>query len=182
MSIEILTPRLLLRPPLAEDLEGWARFHDDPVAMAFLGGLQHRHQAWRSLCSVAGSWALFGYGMFSVIERESGAWIGRIGPWCPANWPGTEVGWGILTAYRGKGLAYEAAAASMNFAIDKLGWTKIVHSIDPGNTSSIALAERLGSICEGPTQLPPPCEQMEVKLWSQTAQEWKQRRGRQIGI
>ena len=35
--------------------------------------------------------------MFSVIEKDSGRWIGRIGPWQPEGWPGTEVGWSLVT-------------------------------------------------------------------------------------
>ena len=34
--------------------------------------------------------------MFSVFEKDSGRWIGRLGPWEPHGWPGKEVGWGIV--------------------------------------------------------------------------------------
>ena len=48
---------------------------------------------------MAGSWALNGFGMFSVIEKASGLWLGRIGPWRPDGWPGNEVGWGLVSEY-----------------------------------------------------------------------------------
>ena len=90
----IETARLRLRPPAAEDFEAWAAFQADPVASRFLGGPQPRAVAWRSLVAMAGAWSLFGFGMFSVIEKARGRWLGRLGPWRPDGWPGAEIGWG----------------------------------------------------------------------------------------
>jgi RimJ/RimL family protein N-acetyltransferase len=169
----ILTDRLLLRPPLPEDFDGWAAFQADPVNTRFVGGPQERGAAWRSFCTMAGAWSLYGFGMFSMIERSSGAWIGRTGPWRPEGWPGTEIGWGVLPDYQGKGYVNEAAAASMDYAIDVLGWTHIIHVIDPENLPSIAVAKRLGAVNQGPTQLPPPYQDARVDAWGQSAEAWK---------
>ena len=38
-----------------------------------------RSPAWRSLAATLGSWHLQGFGMFSVIEKASGRWVGRVG-------------------------------------------------------------------------------------------------------
>ena len=147
--------------------------------MTHLGGKRlSRHEAWRQLCTSAGSWAVQGYGMFSVVETATGEWVGRIGPWQPADWPAPEVGWGIRTAFAGRGYAYEAAVASMDFVVDVLGWERIVHAIAPDNARSIALAQRLGSTNRGPTRLPPPYQDFPVDSWEQTADEWRARRGR----
>ena len=62
------TDRPFLRPPAAEDLDGWAEMMADEEAARFIGGAQPRQVAWRGLASMAGSWALMGFGMFSVIE------------------------------------------------------------------------------------------------------------------
>src|SRR6516165_683595 len=61
------TERLILRPPSLDDLDAWAAFAADPEAQQFLGGAQSRHGAWSQILGVAGSWALQGFGMFSVI-------------------------------------------------------------------------------------------------------------------
>ena len=139
------TARLILRPPVAADLDGFAAFTAEPEAMRFLGGPQPRNPAWRTLAMLAGSWALHGFGMFSVIEKASGRWIGRLGPWRPEGWPGTEIGWGLLPSAQGKGYAYEGAVAATDWAVDHLGWRDIIHTIAPDNAPSIALARRLGS-------------------------------------
>lgn len=70
---------------------------------------------------VAGSWSLLGFGMFSVLERDTGRWVGRVGPLHPDGWPGDEVGWGIARGAWGRGYATEAAAAAMEWSFDILG-------------------------------------------------------------
>lgn len=172
------TERLLLRPTRQEDLDGWAELMADPDSARFIGGPVERAAAWRGMATMAGSWALKGFGMFSVIERESGRWIGRVGPWKPEEWPGTEVGWGIIKSAWGRGYAKEAAVAAIDWAFDVLGWEDIIHCIDPENGASIKMAERLGSRCRGPGKLPPPFESYPVDIWGQTRQEWRQRTNR----
>lgn len=167
------TERLILRPLSGEDFEPWVAFQADPGTMRFLGGVQSRQEAWRSLCVMAGAWAVNGFSMFSLIERDTGRWVGRVGPWQPEGWPGREIGWGVAREYAGRGYAHEAAAASMDYAVDVLGWTDIIHTIDPDNAPSIRLAQRLGAVNRGPTRLPPPLEHLPVDAWGQTADQWR---------
>jgi hypothetical protein len=39
---------------------------------------------------MAGAWAMQGFAMLSVIEKATGRWVGRAGPWQPEGWPGTR--------------------------------------------------------------------------------------------
>jgi RimJ/RimL family protein N-acetyltransferase len=170
------TERLILRPPLAEDFEPWAAFAADEEAARFLGGAQGRSGAWRALCTMAGAWTIRGFSMFSVIEKASGRWVGRLGPWQPEEWPGTEVGWGIVRDAWGRGYATEGATAAIDFAFDVLGWTEVIHSIDFGNASSQAVARRLGSTILRQARLPPPFEEIDLDIWGQTREQWRARR------
>lgn len=172
----IQTERLTLRPIAMEDFPRWAEMMADPEAARFLGGAQPAATAWRGFMTMAGAWSLTGVSMFSVIERDSGLWLGRIGPWRPHDWPGTEVGWGLHPEAQGKGFGVEAAAAAIDYAFDVLGWTEVIHCIDPDNLPSIRLAERIGSYNQGPTRLPPPFEQLSIERWGQTRDEWRARR------
>ncbi len=169
------TARLILRPPAQEDFDGWAELMADPVAARFIGGVQPRAMAWRGMATMAGSWALKGFGMFSVIDKASGRWLGRIGPWVPEDWPGTEVGWGLHPAAQGQGYALEASAATIDWAFDHLGWTEVIHCIDPENTPSQKVAQRLGATNRGPGKLPAPHEASRIDIWAQTVDEWKRR-------
>ena len=89
------TDRLILRVPESQDFEPWAEFAADPEAARFLGGAQPRSLAWRQMCTIVGAWSVNGFSMFSVIEKSTGRWVGRVGPWMPADWPAAEVGYGL---------------------------------------------------------------------------------------
>lgn len=171
----IETARLILRPTAMSDFPRWAEMMGDAEASRFIGGPQAPEAAWRGMMTMAGAWALGGIAMFSLIERDTGLWLGRIGPWQPLGWPGTEVGWGLHPDAQGKGYALEAAIASLDYAFDVLGWTEVIHCIDPDNRPSQALAERLGSRNMGPTRLPPPFQDVRVDRWGQTREQWAAR-------
>jgi RimJ/RimL family protein N-acetyltransferase len=170
------TARLILRPPAPEDLDRWAQLMADPVAARYIGGVMARSQTWRAMGAIAGSWALHGFGMFSLVEKDTGLWVGRIGPWRPDGWPGTEIAWSLHPGAWGRGYAVEAATAAMDWAIDQLGWREIIHCIDPANQPSKAVAERLGSRYLRPGRLPAPFEDSPIELWGQTADAWRARR------
>src|SRR5215468_9895460 len=121
-NLRLETPRLILRPTASEDFEPWAAFMADADASKFVGGPQPRPVAWRGFMSMAGAWSMQGFAMFSIIEKASGRWIGRLGPWMPEGWPGTEVGWAIVRDCWGRGYAPEGAAAATDWAFDHLAW------------------------------------------------------------
>lgn len=172
------TERLILRPTALEDFERWAEFQGDAETTRFIGGPKSPAEVWRVMMSVAGAWALTGESFFSVVERSTGQWIGRVGPWTPYQWPGREIGWSLHRDAMGKGYALEAAGATMDYAFDVLGWDDVIHSIDPENLASQALAARLGSVNRGPGCLPPPYAEAVVDLWGQTRAEWTGNRDR----
>jgi RimJ/RimL family protein N-acetyltransferase len=169
------TIRLILRPTRAEDFDPWAEFSADELTMRHLGGVQPRTVAWRGMVSVAGAWAIQGFSMFSVIEKATGAWIGRLGPWKPEGWPGAEVGWGLASHAWKKGYAVEGATAAMEWAFEELGWTEVIHCIDPANLPSLAVARRLGSKLLRVGRLPRPYDASELEIWGQSRDEWRQR-------
>ena len=177
----IETARLVLRPPVHADFDGFAEMSQEAETMRFIGGVSPRDAAWRTMAMVTGSWSLLGYSMFSVIEKASGQWIGRLGPWRPGgkegSWPGDEVGWALRASAQGKGYAAEGATAAIDWAFDVLGWDNVIHSIDPANTASIALAARLGSYLQRrAVPLVAPYEGVLVDIYGQTKTEWRRRR------
>ena len=172
----IETERLILRPFAPEDFEGWAEMMADEDTARFIGGAQPRAAAWRGFLTMAGAWTIQGFSMFSVVEKDTGRWGGRLGPWVPEGWPGTEVGWGLHKAATGKGYATEGAAAAIDWAFDHLGWTEVIHCIDPDNVASQKVAERLGSRRLRPGALPAPFESLPIDIWGQSREDWRARR------
>jgi RimJ/RimL family protein N-acetyltransferase len=174
-DLRIDTPRLVLRPPRLADLGPLSDMMLDEPTARFIGGVAPRAMCWRQLMTMIGSWHAHGFAMFSVIERETGRWIGRLGPWQPEGWPGPEIGWAIARDRWGHGYAVEGAAAATTWALDTLGWTRIIHSIAPANLASQRVAEKLGSRNLGPGTLPAPFANDPVDLWGQTREEWRAR-------
>lgn len=170
------TERLVLRGVEQQDLDGWAELMADPDSARFIGGTVNRAQAWRGMAAMTGSWTLKGFGMLSVVEKATGRWIGRLGPWQPEGWPGTEVGWGLLKSAWGQGYAAEGATAAIDWAFANLGWKEVIHVIDFDNAPSIALAKRLGSTDRGRCELPAPLDKYNVHAWGQSRDQWLARR------
>lgn len=170
--IRLETERLILRLPGASDFDAWAEFMAHEESARFIGGAQEKSASWRSFATLVGAWQLNGFSMFSMIEKATGKWVGRLGPWQPHGWPGTEVGWGLHPSYVGRGYATEGARAAIDWAFQELKWTEIIHIIDPENLPSKAVAERLGSKLLRHQTLPLPLPQHPMEIWGQSREEW----------
>src|SRR3546814_20136975 len=94
--------------------------------------------------------------MFCVIERATGEWVGRLGPWQPDGWPGPEIAYGVRAKFDGRGYAFEGAVAACDFAVAFLKWDELTHNIDPANTPPTALYIRVGAANPGQARPPPP--------------------------
>jgi RimJ/RimL family protein N-acetyltransferase len=143
-SIE--TSRLRLRPWREGDLDAYLTLTADPEVMRYLGYGEtfDREGTWRQIALFVGHWALRGYGFWAVEQRSDGAFIGRVGLWCPEGWPGLEVGWALARHYWNQGFASEAARASLDWGFRERGAAHIISLIYPGNDRSIRVAERIG--------------------------------------
>jgi RimJ/RimL family protein N-acetyltransferase len=172
-DLHLETSRLILRLPRTDDLGAWSEMMTDEVAARFIGGTAPRAVCWRQLMTMIGAWHAQGFAMFSVIEKETGRWVGRLGPWQPEGWPGTEIGWAIVRDRWGRGYAGEGAVAAANWAFDTLGWSSVIHSIAPANLASQRVAQKLGSRNLGLGKLPPPYQDDRVDIWGQTREEWR---------
>lgn len=172
------TLRLTLRVPDRTDFEAWAALGEDEVATRFIGGVQSRFTTWNKLLAAIGAWHVQGFSTFSVIEKASGRWVGRVGPLHPEGWPGDEIGWTLARAAWGKGYATEAAIAAIDWVFANLGWPRIIHCIAPDNVASQAVARRLGSARIGPGRLPAPYQNDPIEIWGQTRADWQSLRPR----
>lgn len=174
--MKIDTQRLILRPPTKSDFAAWALMEADESVKANTGSVQDQRESWNQLLSVAGHWAIMGWGALCAVEKSSDRFVGRFGPTKPFGWPCMEVGWMLLPEFQGKGFALEGAVAAMDFAFFELNAPRVIHTIRPANTSSQKLAEKLGSRNLGSITLPPPFSDIPNDEWSQTREEWRTNR------
>jgi len=144
-AVTLETERLVLRQPAAEDWEPAAAFMTSPRA-EYVGGTEDRSEVWAIFAHMVGHWVLRGYGMFVYCERDTGRRLGMAGPLYPVGWAEPEIGWSLWSgADEGRGYASEAVRATRDYTYRTLGWTTAISYIDPRNTRSIRLAERLGA-------------------------------------
>lgn len=149
----LTTERLVLRPFRGEDLGAHAAMNGDPRVMQYIGEVQDRPAAFRSMCSYIGHWHFRGYGPWAVEERATGAFIGRAGVMRWEPWSDVEVAYALVPAAWGKGFASEMAARTLRYAHEVVGARGVVSHIVDGNAASIRVAERLGARCAGEATL-----------------------------
>jgi RimJ/RimL family protein N-acetyltransferase len=141
------TKRLLLRAPRSADFEGYAGFYASERSIWEDGPLP-RSAAWGEFAAAAGGWVLRGFGPFSVEDKATGHYLGEVGLYQPSHYPEPEIGWILVGAAEGRGIAEEAARSVRAWAYAALGLDTLVSYIAYGNKRSIRLAERLGAVAD----------------------------------
>ncbi|WP_323768607.1 GNAT family N-acetyltransferase [Antarctobacter sp.] len=136
----IRTERLLLRPGRLTDLEPLHRILSDPSVMRYWSRPAHD-----DIAQTAEFLRYFmdGYGTDGRVEfilEYDGRCIGKAG-----MWRDPEVGYILNPDYWGQGLAFEAMSAILTeIARRRPDLTRLTADLDPRNTGSIRLLEKLG--------------------------------------
>ena len=148
----IETQRLILRPHAPQDFDAMYAMSTDPQVMRFIrhGAEATRQDVWTKLLRNIGHWSAFGYGLFAVVEKSTGAYVGDAGL---SNFrrelgedfdPYPEAAWVFALDAQGKGYATEAAFAAHDWLDRKIGKGRRVCIIAPENAGSLAVARKLG--------------------------------------
>ena len=137
----LTTERLVLRPSRLADFPILAEIMCTERSK-FVGGPMSRQDAWYEFTQLSAEWLLHGHGGWTIEMDEIVRGFVLIGVE-----PGDherEVGYLLTEEAEGQGIAFEAARAARDFAFEALGFETIVSYIDPENTRSISVAQRLG--------------------------------------
>jgi RimJ/RimL family protein N-acetyltransferase len=122
--------------PLLEQLVG------DPAMMEHLGGPETPEK----IADRQTRYAQPDSGMFKIVDAESGAGVGSVGFW-EREWRGRqvyEVGWSVIPAFQGRGLASAATALVLERA-RATGRHRFVHAYPAvDNPASNAICRKLG--------------------------------------
>ena len=153
-EVQLETDRLIMRMWRTDDFEPYLELCSDLEVMRFLGGKPlDRYECWKHMGFLVGHWQLLGFGHWAVEEKATGSFVGRVGFLHPEGWPGFELGWTLSRKFWGRGYASEAARRALQYGFDELDKDHVISLIDPLNTNSIKVAERLGEKVEGKTEL-----------------------------
>lgn len=149
----LVTERLELWKPAAHDLAPMFAIVSQPQTSRYLGPAPTMPDHFLRFARNAGSWLLYGYGVLMVRQRGGdGALLGNCGLF--HSWRGLgadfddqpEAGWILSEQAAGKGFAGEAMRAIYTWFDAEHGPRRTVCMIDPGNTASLRLADKLGFV------------------------------------
>jgi RimJ/RimL family protein N-acetyltransferase len=147
----LVTERLRLRGIRGSDFEDYAALYADPDVVRLLGNGEtwDRGRAWRHMAFAVGHWQLEGSGIWVAEEIANGLFVGVVGFWEPATWPGFELAYHLTRRHWGKGYATEAGRAALAHAFTVWQRDHVISLIHPKNLPSIRVAERIGERLEG---------------------------------
>ena len=90
------------------------------------------------------SYRRFGFGLYRVSLRDTGAVVGICGLVKRDGLPDVDVGFAFLRRHWSRGFAAESAAAVLRHGRETLGLQRIVAITAPDNRGSIAVLEKIG--------------------------------------
>lgn len=88
-------------------------------------------------------YGFYGFGLYTVVYKETGKVIGRVGFSFEDEAESPEIGFVIDKKYRRAGIAYEAAAAVIKYMRNNLQIDKLSGKCREDNTASLRLLRRL---------------------------------------
>lgn len=150
------TARLTLRPLTPEDApfifdlvndSDWIRFIGDRGVRDIEGARQY------IINGPMASYVEHGFGLYCVTTRADATPVGICGLIQRDSLPAPDLGFAFLPAFRGAGYAAEAAAAMVRLAREISGARQLFAVVQPDNTRSLQLLERLGFRPAGSTRL-----------------------------
>jgi len=155
----IETPRLRLRPHAVEDFDAVLAMLRDREVMRHITPVSPTEEdVWNRLLRYIGHWSAFGFGIFAVVERETGRTIGGAGfadfrrGLGDAFQASPEGAWVFAKEAHGRGIASEATQAMHAWFDAQPFGGRSVCIIDPGNAPSRKLAGKLGYVETGTAQ------------------------------
>lgn len=144
------TPRMRADRLVADDLSHIARMYADERVMATLGGVRTLEQVHSLVAAHVEHWERNGFGFWMFRDRTDGAFVGRAGlrRVHVGGRDEVELGYALMPAYWGQGLATEMAEGCLRVGRDHLGLTNIVAYALPTNVASRRVMEKVGFVYE----------------------------------
>lgn len=145
------TKRLRLRELEPADFENLCGILQDEKAMYAYGHAFSDQETWEWLDRQRGRYERYGFGLWAVIEKKSGRFVGQCGL-SMQDWAGgevLEVGYLLRRDCWHQGFAAEAAMACKEYAFEKLGAEEVFSIIREDNLASQKVAERNGMTVKG---------------------------------
>lgn len=157
MKTILTTHRLLLREFVPEDADFILRLLNTPEWIRFIGDrnvrtLENAHQYLQN--GPMTSYKKNGFGLWRVSIKDTDVPIGMCGLLKRDTLEDIDIGFALLPEFAGKNYGFEAAAATMVYAKDRLALNRIVAITLEDNVHSINLLQKIGLQFEKTIRMP----------------------------
>lgn len=142
------TKRLIIRESTVDDAPHLHQLTREPGLARDIGEIQPTLEATREHleCYINTMYPFYGYGLWTILERSTGAVIGRAGLQ-NSMFEGKSVvdlGYYIGLPYRRQGYALETCKAIIDYGFSTLEADSLYTFIREGNLASLSLSQKLG--------------------------------------
>ena len=140
------TARCLIRETIPEDVESFYQIYSHPAITEYMEGLYPDVEEERQYVRdyIEKVYTFFGFGVWTVIERETGAVIGRAGFSYREGFDEPELGFIIGVPWQRRGYAEEVCRAVLAYGWSALEFRQVQALVEPENIPSVRLCEKLG--------------------------------------
>lgn len=140
------TERLSVRETTVEDVDAFYDIYSESSITAHMEDLYSDVEEERQYVRdyIAKVYTFYEFGVWTVVEKASGAVIGRAGISYREGFEAPELGFVIGVPWQGKGYAKEVCSAILDYAREKLAFQEIQALVEPENTVSLHLCAKLG--------------------------------------
>lgn len=145
------TQRCIIRETVSEDVEEFYHIYSNPAITRYMDGLYPDKEQEKAYIReyIEKVYTFYGFGVWTVVEKESGAIIGRAGISYREGFEDPELGFIIGVPWQRMGYAREACRAVLEYAWNALDFDCVQALVEPGNTPSLRLCEELGFVPDG---------------------------------
>jgi RimJ/RimL family protein N-acetyltransferase len=146
-KIMLRTARLVLREHTEDDAEAVYRLGSDPLVNRYiwdppLGTVEQARAILRD--HPIADYRKYGYGRWACVLEATGELIGFAGLKYLEEMGEVDLGYRLLPAHWGGGLATEAGRACVAYGLEVLGLARIIGLVHPDNVASVRVLEKCG--------------------------------------
>ncbi len=133
----LMTERLIIRETVESDVDSFVKIYAEPGMTDYTDPLYDADSEKKYIREYRDKvYAVQGFGIWTVILKETGEIIGRAGLTSRAGFNGVEVGFVIGRKWQNRGLATEAVKAVTEFGMKELRFNPVYALVSEGNAPS----------------------------------------------